>query len=91
MELFVSGAEDCECGIGRDCVYSESLWAGRIWGAGECDVPGMQSLPHLLPSWDLLQVMWLSGRSGLGGRSSCSAGSADLECAPQRMAEILDS
>lgn len=24
-----------ECGVSRDCAHSESLWAGRSWGAGK--------------------------------------------------------
>lgn len=41
-------------------------------------------LPHLLPVWDLLQDTWLSQRPALSVPSSCSAGSADIECASQK-------
>lgn len=33
-----------EYGVSRDCPYSESLWAGRSWGAEECDVTGVKLL-----------------------------------------------
>lgn len=33
-----------EYDLGKDCVYSEGLRAGRSWGAGECDMSGMKLL-----------------------------------------------
>lgn len=39
-----------EYGVGRDCAYNKSLWAGRSWsdrnllGGQECDVTGMKLL-----------------------------------------------